>query len=72
MRKRSSPRVLLWLLIQQPSDAEEERGLGACEGRSVGAPQRAGLVQSSLEFQVTITNAEETTYRSRNLVSAHY
>jgi hypothetical protein len=48
MRKRSDPRVLLWLAIQ-------ERGMGACQGRSVGAPQRAGFVQSSLKFQVTVT-----------------
>jgi hypothetical protein len=58
--------------IQQQSAADEERGMGACEGRSVGAPQRAGFVQSPLE----VTNEEETTYRSRNLVmvgvSAHY
>jgi hypothetical protein len=52
------------LLIQQQLDAEGERGMGACEGRSVGAPQRAGFVQSSPE----VTNEEETTYRSRNLV----
>jgi hypothetical protein len=42
--------------------------MGACEGRSVGAPQRAGFVQSSLEFQLTVTKEDEITYRSRNLV----
>jgi hypothetical protein len=56
MRKLSGPRVLLWLEIQRRSDAEEERGMGACEGRSVGAPQRAGFVQSSLKFQLTVTD----------------
>jgi hypothetical protein len=30
-----------------------------CEGRSVGAPQRAGfVVQSSQKFQITITGEE--------------
>jgi hypothetical protein len=68
MRKHSRLCVLLWLVIQQQSDAAEERGMGSCEGRSVGAPQRAGFVQSSQEFQDTVTDKEETTCRSRNLV----
>jgi hypothetical protein len=46
----------------------EERGMGACQGRSVGAPQRAGFVQSSLKFQVTVTAEEQTACRSRNVV----
>lgn len=38
-----------------------------CEGRSVGPPQRAGfVVQSSQEFQITITSEELNNVSARD------